>query len=793
MNKIAQFLTLVFLVIGLNSNAQDIVWTGSASNNDFFDENNWRNSITDLTPISGSITPAVAINLPLKINNIAAIIIANGEINLGTGSLTISMAMLTAQSFSGTGGSLVVNEGAYIDLSERVPFKTSTIQINFTSGIGWIRTINATPATIRDSYREQIKVNGTITKREDLSTNLSKLRLDNYYIKGCVIRSNEANTSPLTVYDSENLQGNSAKITVNTIHKGNAIANNMNNKIASFTLKKGYMVTIAVEEDGTGSSKNYIASEKDLVINTFPKALKNLISFIRVMPWNWVSKKGVNEVNDVGFQRPGWRYQWNGNESSTPDYEFAPMSWGQGTADSDEDIANFVKLYNTTHVMSFNEPDDCEGQSGQYGTPKLCVVDEAVKWHKNLAKTGMRLVSPGGREEAPFGWLKDFYNKATAQNVRIDVIAVHWYDWGSDPTVNKTPTAQQVFDRFKAYLTRVHDLYGLPIWITEFNANPARSQAINAGFLALALPYLESLDYIERYCWFPFNVGTHFSGWRDATATTPRQETDEILSLVGTIYKNISNTKPAFSLPSIPEDVIDANNNLNLLSYPNVALNKPVIANSSFSSVYDAKNAVDGNADSQWWVNIKVPRNNNFAPLPASLVVDLNGTYTIDSFRTIEDLNSSKSFSFDVWDLSINSGEGGWRSVVNVTENPTDALTTFKTFAPEITTKVRLYITDHNSPSTMRFSELEVFGKLETTLDVKQYVSNQSFSLYPNPATNIINIIGDEEVSNVEVFDIQGSKINIPFENGRLSVQGLSTGVYFLKINKQYTFKFIKK
>jgi len=122
----------------------------------------------------------------------------------------------------------------------------------------------------------------------------------------------------------------------------------------------------------------------------------------------------------------------------------------------------------------------------------------------------MRIVSPGGREEAPSGWLKEFYNKAKAQDIRIDVIAVHWYDWGSGPTTTDGATGDQVFNRFKSYLTNVYNIYGLPIWITEFNANPARSQAVNARFLELALPYLEGLDYVERYNWFPYNSGTRF-------------------------------------------------------------------------------------------------------------------------------------------------------------------------------------------------------------------------------------------------------------------------------------------
>jgi Glycosyl hydrolase catalytic core/Secretion system C-terminal sorting domain/F5/8 type C domain len=786
MKRILQLGTIFIMCIGFFANAQDIVWTGSASNNDFFDEGNWKNSLTNIPPSSGAINPGVAVNLPLRIDNVPTTIIATGEINVGSGSLTIGMANLTAQSFSGAGGTFTINEGAYVELSDTAPFKFTTpqVQINFTSGLAWIRTVNVSARLVSVSYLALIKVNGAN------SVYRTNLRLDNYYFTGCVIRTNLASTAPLTVYDGTNLQGSSVGIPVSAIHSGAAIPGAMNEKIESFLLKKGFMVTIADEADGTGKSKNYIASEADLVINVLPATLQNAVSFIRVMPWNWTTKKGFNSTIDSNLNA-SWRYQWNSFENSPTQNEYVPMSWGQGTAD-DVGVAKFIALYNTTHLLSFNEPDDCNGQSGQYGNPKLCVIDEAVKWHKNLMKTGMRMISPGGREEAPFGWLKDFHKKATEQDVRIDVIAVHWYDWGSNPTVNTNPTPLQVFNRFKAYLTNVHNLYGLPIWITEFNANPARSQAINAGFLELALPYLESLDYIERYCWFPFNTGTHFTGWNEAT----NSPSDTTPSLVGTIYKNINNTTPVASSPSIPEATVDQNNNLNLVQFPNVALNKMATANSSSSSTFVASKAVDGDtasSSSMWVVNFGNPGGANYTPLPAWIEVDLQGSFTIDSFRIIESSSALKDFNFQVWDATLNAGAGGWTTALTVTGNPASPLTTYKTINPVTTSKVRLFITAHNSTTALRMFELEVYGKPAATLGVPQFEA-QKFSIYPNPVTNnILNISGEQEVQSVAIFNIVGAKMAIPFENNQLNVDSLAPGIYFLKINNKYSYKFIKK
>jgi hypothetical protein len=689
---------LVYTVITIPT-----IWTGAAADNNFFNEANWKDSVTNIVPAANTINPGANINLPLQINSAAATI-TSGAIQFGSGSLTISSANLTATSFSG--GTVTVNEGAYVTLSSATPL-LNNVQINFTSGIGWIKTPNYNARAVSDNNIGQIKVNNIN------AIYANNLRLDHYYLNGCVIRANLAATAPLTVYDSTNLGGSSAAITVNTIHTNTAIANSMNNKIESFLLKKGFMVTLAIENDGTGKSKNYIASEEDLVINTLPISLINSISFIRVMPWNWVTKKGrTDRIEDVAEPlkwknlNTSWIYRWNNNYDTKLDYEYAPMSWGNTGADDANDIALYVGKYNSTHLMSFNEPDDCDGQSGQFGN--LCQTDVAISLHKNLMKTGMRLVSPGGREEAPFGWLKEFYDKAKVQDIRIDVIAVHWYDWGSNPAANPNPTALQVFNRFKAYLTNVHNLYGLPIWITEFNANPARSNQLNADFLALALPYLETLDYVERYNWFPYNIGTDFN----VLVEIPNPDPDPVkvaekpfilsntgtISAVGTAYTN------QVSTTAIPDENVFLYNNLQ-----NVALKKTATASSTYAT-FVASNAVDGDVSStssRWVKNFGASGDVNYSILPAWLEVDLEGSFTINSFRIIEDIKTSKDFQFEVWDASTNS----WISVLNVTGNDATPLATYKTFNPVTTSKVRLYITGHNDLNYLRIFELEVYGE----------------------------------------------------------------------------------
>jgi hypothetical protein len=66
--------------------------------------------------------------------------------------------------------------------------------------------------------------------------------------------------------------------------------------------------------------------------------------------------------------------------------------------------------------------------------------------------------------------------------------------------------------------------------------------------MQLALPYLETLDYVERYCWYQPNSGV--ADYYDASGT--------LLTNVGTFYQNQAST------PSIPESTLSENSNLDI-------------------------------------------------------------------------------------------------------------------------------------------------------------------------------------------------------------------------------------
>ena len=88
--------------------------------------------------------------------------------------------------------------------------------------------------------------------------------LDNYYLNGTVVRPESAANAPLLVFSQSDLQGEPVELAVDVMHSGSSIPGLMDNSIASFWLKRGYMAVLSANEDGTGPSKTYIAIDDDL-------------------------------------------------------------------------------------------------------------------------------------------------------------------------------------------------------------------------------------------------------------------------------------------------------------------------------------------------------------------------------------------------------------------------------------------------------------------------------------------------------------------------------------------------
>ncbi len=355
---------------------------------------------------------------------------------------------------------------------ETNPFEGS--MINLLSDDVWIYFDSIRPLEFAEKYLDHILISDSAPVIDE------NIRLAQY-LDGSVLISHSSVYKPLQVYTEDSLKGSSLELEIYTYHRSSELGD-FENEIRSFRLKKGYMATMARDEPGTGYSKVYIAESEDIIINRLPDGLYDDVSFIRIFPWRWTTKKGKADGNQANVEMLNctWHYDWDNVRQSGLNTEYIPMrhnpNWNA--------FSNINVKKNTTHALGYNEPDNANDDG--YST-----VEGAIDMWPRLLESGLRLGSPaptdGGRN-----WLYDFIDRCDKLNYRVDFVAIHWYWGGSSPL------------GMYNFLKDIHDRTGRPIWITEWNngANwtcclpTYKEQAQKIGeFLYM----LDTTSFVERY------------------------------------------------------------------------------------------------------------------------------------------------------------------------------------------------------------------------------------------------------------------------------------------------------
>ena len=418
--------------------------------------------------------------------------------------------------------------------------------------------------------------------------------------------------SQLTIFSDINQTGTSGTCSTSTIYAGASIPQGLNDQVSSIQLLQGYIATLAENNDGTGSSYTFVAATSNVTVN-LSNVLKNKVSFIRVLPLRNTLKKGVGYTNNtyIDSLKVSWFYDWGTLDSSLASREYALMAWGRSWANNTTSINNDIAKPNVTHLLSFNEPDNASQSNIPYG--------EAVGLHKNLAATGYRLGSPACTENQAYIWLTNFRDSAARANVKVDFTAVHWYDWGSySSTLNTAPDPNGVFTRFKSYINHIYALYHQPLWITEFNANDNTTSATHEAFIALALPWLESQSFVERYAYF-------------FPASLPPVDAAHNMTAIGNVYKNFVSTNSAISRNWDNTENIAASNNA-VYEAENATLIGSTLSSCVHASNGQVAAAVTGTTNKIIFHNVTVNAAGNYnlaiayyAPAARTITVQING------------------------------------------------------------------------------------------------------------------------------------------------------------------------
>ncbi len=245
-----------------------------------------------------------------------------------------------------------------------------------------------------------------------------------------------------------------------------------------------------------------------------PQGLEAEVSFIRIFPWRWVSKKGVGGAIRQNLN-VGWFYDWNIGTKSSLDHEYVGIRQNRWWPSLDQDW----KARGITHLLGFNEPDHRD-QANMGG-------EDAIKAWPGLLATGLRLGSPATSDGAQ-GWLYKFLDKADATGLRVDFVAVHYYHATADPGDAKGAASQ-----FYQYLKALHDHVKRPLWITEWNNGANWTHSIKPNekqqkaAIAAMTKMLDETPFVERYA--PYN-------WVEDSRQLVRK--DGSLTLAGEAYRD---------------------------------------------------------------------------------------------------------------------------------------------------------------------------------------------------------------------------------------------------------------
>ena len=381
---------------------------------------------------------------------------------------TRTLATLPATTVTMTGRSELFVTGT------GTPLAGSVIHLN--SADAWLFLPAIKPSVVSSTLLGQVFVNGAA------AVSGTNVRVVQYGV-GTVVIPHAPSFQPLTGFTGPNFTGSSRSFGLYAYHTTDATLGAMKGDLSSFTLKRGYMATIATSADGSGTSKVYVAQDHDLEIAILPAALDNRAQFIRVLPWRWVAKKGASDLS-ADVLDAAWRYNWNNNLESTLDWEYVPIKqqayWP----------ALPTTKQNVTHLLGFNEPNNPVEDA--YSSLNNGSVDAAIAAWPSLLATGHRIGSPAVTDGGK-AWLYEFMDKAIAANLRVDFIAIHNYQAGH--------TASSL----TAWLKDIYDRYQLPIWVKEFNngANwttaPDPTLQQNADWVASITDAFDTTPWIERY------------------------------------------------------------------------------------------------------------------------------------------------------------------------------------------------------------------------------------------------------------------------------------------------------
>lgn len=366
-------------------------------------------------------------------------------------------------------GNVELTEAVDLTITGSEPFATmASIDIKEPNAAVVFEKIQ--PSTVVSTYLKNITCNGVAL------TDGTNCRVSIYRAGAIVfVHSDNKNADgtpfyPVTMYSDDAC----TEVIGNYNGTGRNVSGPWVNKARAFTLKRGYMCTVANDAGGTGYSHCYIANSQDRTI-VLPKELAGKLGFFRIFRWQWPTKLGMGDARAdelMELTNSSWYYDWGAGRSSKKNAEYVPQrhheagqSNSNGYKGAWESWDNINASDNTcTHVLGQNEPDNTSGGNEVYTYVREIPADAREK-HGDypLVDVADKFLYSGKRIgtfaccNPNTGWVSEYVNWCRDNNIRIDFVATHYYIGGQSP--------QGCIDR----LWSLYNATGLPVWVTEWN------------------------------------------------------------------------------------------------------------------------------------------------------------------------------------------------------------------------------------------------------------------------------------------------------------------------------------
>ena len=406
---------------------------------------------------------------------------------LGLGSTSLLTAQNSVKTVDQVTEAVTISDAVDYTVTNTTPFGTDGVVDIANTDDAVLILANVKPSVAIQLLASHVTING----QKAVNGTNCQVKL---YNLGSIILPHGDDFQPLTVYSEQNFEGESLN-DFSLGHSGgymNSLPNTkLNNKIRSFKLKRGYMVTFSTLSGGRGYSRCFIAAYNDLEVAELPPVLDKTISSYRIFKWYNTGKKqlanSAGSTDALSALNVQSTYDWGqGNGSLAPNIEWVANHIYEDWPSS----STIGSQTQSPHTKNNNEPKNKSDDHPQELTTIL------NNW-ENMMRTGLRLCSPASWDGSDYwnatGFLAEFMDSIDARGWRCDIIDLHCY-W---PESN--------FGNVRNWANK----YGRPIWISEWcwgaswNSNGAFASGVTEANVKDALERictnLNSWDCVERY------------------------------------------------------------------------------------------------------------------------------------------------------------------------------------------------------------------------------------------------------------------------------------------------------